>query len=373
LSGEFKIAVVLPLTGQFGPVGTDIQTGYQAGAADVNKHGGILGREVKLVIRDSASNAQQAVSAMRDLLADPTINAAVPEVFAGPNAAVLPLLEERKLISVSNGSFPDAGDPTKHPFNFQFTVTAAQQTAAALQIVTETGKKKLGVIGFTDANGQANAKLFADTAPSKGLQVVGTELFDATAKDYTPQLQKLRDAGAEVIVGQASGAPIGVIAQGLADLGWDVPVVGNPSWAASPLNDLVPAPAKPQIHFAQVLAGGRTGDSLSAQQAAFVQEIQDSGGKVGSLSVNSAGADAITGLAYAFNKAGSLDEAAAVKAMEGMAADPTAPTLNWQFFAGQSPKFTAQAHNPSGIDVSKAFLNCAIGPTVSGTYPCKAL
>src|ERR1700680_2922235 len=53
------IGMSLSLTGDFSADGIAFQQGYTLWAADINKHGGLLGRQVKLVILSDASNAAQ--------------------------------------------------------------------------------------------------------------------------------------------------------------------------------------------------------------------------------------------------------------------------------------------------------------------------
>jgi hypothetical protein len=79
----------------------------------------------------------------------------------------------------------------------------------------------------------------------------------------------------------------------------------------------------------------------------------------------------VTGLKYAFDKAGKIDQAAAVQAMEGMKNDPSAASLPWRFFPGQGPKFSAKVHDSSNIDPSIQFALDVIGEPVDGTYAGK--
>lgn len=76
----------------------------------------------------------------------------------------------------------------------------------------------------------------------------------------------------------------------------------------------------------------------------------------------------INALQYAFDKAGSLNEAAAVKAMEGLQNDPAAAKLPWRFFVGQGPKFSATAHDTSNINPNIMFAINEVGVPIDGTY-----
>jgi ABC-type branched-subunit amino acid transport system substrate-binding protein len=232
---------------------------------------------------------------------------------------------------------------------------------------------KIGLIDEDAESGRSRIEILRGLATEAGFEVVGVALVDFESNDFTAQLQQLRDDGAEAIVGQLSGAPIGVFAQGLEDLAWDVPVMGNASWAAAPLLDLVPESVRPQIQFAQNVSGGRTGPDLSEGQLELIANIEGAGDELINLSVHAAGFDLVLAMKYAFDTAGSLDGAAVIAAAEGMSEDPASAELPWQFFPGQGPMFSAEYHNPSLVDVSDLFLLCSIGELVQGTWPCEPL
>jgi branched-chain amino acid transport system substrate-binding protein len=370
-SGPFVIAGVLPLTGAFGPVGTTLVAGMNAQAALLNKQGGILGRQIQINIKDSASDTQQAVSAMRDVLSDPSsVDAVVAEATGSLNAAVMPIVAPTKIISVTSadqsGRF--------YPADFSFASSAPDESAASLQAIKSLNLTKVGIIGTDDDTGQADAHYLSALAPQYGLSVVNTELFDPNGNDYTAQLQKLRAAGAQVLTGNLKGTPIGVFGNGLANIGWtDVKVVGDLGWGSSPLSTLIPKSVQPQVMWAGALGATRIGGKLTASQQQFIQAIKDTHGQLLSLTASGVGADMVTALKYAFDKAGKIDQAAAVKAMQGLKDDPSAASLPWRFFVGQGPRFSASVHDSSNINPAVMFALDAISNPVDGTYEGKKI
>jgi branched-chain amino acid transport system substrate-binding protein len=370
-AGPFVIAGVLPLTGAFGAVGTTLLAGMNAQAALLNKQGGILGRQIQINIKDSASDTQQAVSAMRDVLSDPSgVDAVVAEATGSLNAAVMPIVAPTKIISVTSAS----GQATFYPTDFSFGSTPQDESVASIQAIKSLHLTKVGIIGGTDASGQSEAQELSALASKYGLSVVDTELFDPNGKDYTAQLQKLRAAGAQVLTGNLKGTPIGVLGNGLANIGWtDVKVVGDVGWGSSPLSTLIPKSVQPQVMWAGALGATRIDGKLTASQQQFIQAIKDTHSQLLSLTSSGVGADMVTGLKYAFDKAGKIDQAAAVQAMESMKNDPSAGSLPWRFFPGQGPKFSAKVHDSSNIDPSIQFALDVIGEPVDGTYAGKKI
>ncbi|MBW0089859.1 ABC transporter substrate-binding protein [Pseudonocardia sp. KRD-184] len=371
-NGEFRITGVLPLTGALGPVGTPLLSGLQAQAMIVNQDGGILGRRVVVDIRDSASDAQRSVAAMREVLADPaSVDAIVAEATGSLNAAVLAVVDSTEIVSVTSGSTgaDTTEDVAEHPFSFSFASTAAADTRATLQAVAATGATRIGLVNPADDTGRAVDAGMAAAAAEYGLQVVGRELLDPSGRDYTTQLQLLRAAGAEVLTGNLKGTPIGVLTTGLVDLGWnDAQIVGTLGWGSSPLAELVPAEVQPRVRWTGAMAATRTDGMLSDAQTRFIEAIRATDGDLSSITASSVGGDMVLALKYAFESAGEMDQVAARDALERLGDDPAAAEIPWLFFVGQGPRFGPDAHDASRIDPALQYALNVIGEPVDGTY-----
>ncbi|MTD14050.1 ABC transporter substrate-binding protein [Nakamurella sp. YIM 132087] len=375
LDGEFVIGAVLPLSGPLGAVGSNILLGMQAEACLLNQDGGILGQKVVIETRDSAGDGQQAVTAMRDLLAGGTVDAVIPDTIGPITAAVLPQVTEAGLLGATAAGSSGVGDKADFPTNFQFALLPAQQTKMMLAAAAGTGATKIGIVGLDDDTGRGYADLIQSSAAEFGLEVAGEPQFlDGAATDYTAQLQVLRDAGVEVIVGNLFGAPIGVLSQGLVDLGWsDAKIMGTPGFGSSPVDQLVPKEAWGQVFWASPPAGCFGPEGLSSTQQAFVAAVKATGGELKAMLGSAVGSDMLTGIDYAFEKAGSMDSAAAITAMEGMNDDPAATDLPWLFFGGQGPKFSGEFHTTENVDTAALTWVCHVGDPQSGAFPGEPL
>jgi ABC-type branched-subunit amino acid transport system substrate-binding protein len=370
LHGDLNIVGVLPLTGELGPIGVAEKAGMEAEAYELNQGGGILGRKVVLNIQDSAGDPQQAVSAMRSLLANPSqVDAVVSEATASLNAAVLPIVTASGKLSVTTASGTNTGSPTLHPRDFSFGEPAKLVSYASIMALRQLGYTKIGLVGQGDNASNATLAYLAEEAPKYGMQIVGTEELDPSGTDYTAQLQKLRSAGAQVLAGQVDGTAIGVEMQGVENLNWtSAKVLGDIGWAASPIYSLVPQPVQGQVIVTDIAAGTRIDGKLSPVQKDFIKAMNATGGSFDSLTTSAAGADEILGIKYAFDKAGTTNGAAAAKAMEGMSTDPAAKSYPWVFYAGQSPDFSVSTHDSSNINPSKFFTLVKVAEPVDGTY-----
>lgn len=374
--GTFVVAGVLPLTGPYASIGLGLEQGLKAGAKATNDQGGILGREVTVAITDSAGDPQQSVSAMREILRDPkAINGVIGELTGSLNTAVLPVTTPAGAITMTVGGQPPKGDPKNRPYNFTFGATPEAQSAAtvAAAVAAHPTAKKVGVLATSDSAGKQNGAEMERQAKAAGLTVLGVEAFDPTSKDYAGQLQKLRAAGAEMLLSSLKGNQIGVFSQGLENLLWNVPVMGDPGYSGSPLETLIPKSQWERTHWVAAKSTARLGGQFTASQKAFIQAMKDTGNYFGALSTSLAGGDMILAFKYAYEKAGTLDSTAALKAMEGMNADPAAQQMDWHYIVDQGPRYSADAHDTSNIDPSLFFATMTLGQPVDGTYEGTAM
>jgi branched-chain amino acid transport system substrate-binding protein len=367
---EFVIAAVVPMTGALAVPGNDILAGIKTQIDLINEEGGILGQQVRLEVKDSASDPQQAVSAMRALLADPSkVDAVIPEITGTTNAAVLPIVTQSKIISVTTAAQPPNGDPENRPYNFSIVTTPETQVAAALAAARKVSDTdKLGLSVRQDATGDEVVKQFEAQAADFGFEIVGTERLAVDGKDFTAQLQNLRASGAEIVSGNMLGTMLGVFAQGLENLGWDVPVVGDAGFSNAPLNEIIPASVQPQIKYAGYMASTRVGGELSDAQQGFIDALATSGHKVSAYGTAAGGADIVLTIKYAFDKAGEVDQDKALAALESMQGDPAAEELDWKFLLGTGPQYSEGVHDTSNLDPAGKFAINVIDEYTDGIH-----
>ncbi|MBN8798346.1 MAG: hypothetical protein J0H45_03155, partial [Stenotrophomonas nitritireducens] len=90
--------------------------------------------------------------------------------------------------------------------------------------------------------------LAAELPQTYGLPVVGYKQHSGDAKDLTPQLQSLREAGADIIAfSTVAREGVRVVMLGLQTLGWKAKVVGEPAALYGDLTEQVPSAVHDQF------------------------------------------------------------------------------------------------------------------------------
>lgn len=234
----YRVLLTGGLSGQ-GALAANSQTASLATKAGVqvqNAAGGIGGRQIELTTVEDAGDATIAVTKLRE-----AINSGnKPDLYlnSGPSsigAAVLPILKQNNILSLSLSPAPDSTDPTKFPLNFDLAPGATDTARGISEYVKTKGYNSVGVLHGSTAYGELFGEEMTKALGKVGVAAAGNEEYDATALDMTAQLQSLKNAGAAAIALDAYGAPLGYVLQSLERLGWEVPLIGNTSVSATNL------------------------------------------------------------------------------------------------------------------------------------------
>ena len=177
-------------------------------AADVNARGGLNGRPVKVIFADDGGDPNKALSLVRRMIDEDKVVAFYGNHSPTTEAAINPLLEQRKIPSIS-GCFCDK-DNARSPMQFTVGIGAEQGLAYSHSLPLRTfapDKKKVSVINCREVPiCQILAKRIKEHASSIGLQVVHEAQATLSQPDYTAENAAnnsnlaLGNAGADAMV-----------------------------------------------------------------------------------------------------------------------------------------------------------------------------
>jgi branched-chain amino acid transport system substrate-binding protein len=316
-----KIGVVLSITGWGGFIGTPEKEAMVAVAEQVNRKGGVLGRQIELLIEDDQSNPTTAVIATTKLVRDLKVCMVLGPAIADSGMAMIPILEKEEV------PFPVSG-PVITPYKkwvFNVTPNDIINSSQVLEYaVNGLGGKRIAVIHDTAKFGMTGWKVFEDEIKKyPGASIVAEEKFDTADTTVVPQLSKIKAANPDVIIVQSPGAQAAVVAKSYKQLGMRNMVTGPPGMA-SPEFLKIAGPIAEERGW--VLIGDRilVGEKLPANEPyrkntydPFKKLIKEKYGESRMLSVfHAVGHDAIYIAVAALQTAGSDDRAAIRDALE---------------------------------------------------------
>ncbi|SHH14540.1 ABC transporter substrate-binding protein [Pollutimonas bauzanensis] len=367
-SGEpFRIGAILSKTGAFSQYGQFIEQGLNVAVKRINANGGILSRPVKLIIRDDASNPGRALLAAKSLVADEKVDVIYPEVISGLALAVLPYTTQKKILTISSGASPLIGDPKKFPYSFQLADVASKRTEAVAAALKKVGAKKVGILVSTNPPQVALGDTLAADLPKKyGIDVAGYKQFSVEAKDLAPQLQSLRDAGADTIAFD-SGAREGVrvVMTGMQTLGWKAKVVSEPAVLYGDLTEQVPASVHDQFLAVNYRVGTWTG-TPRPELSAFIKDLKLEG-PVNNLPYSALANDAVYMAKWAFETAmkekGNTKAETLKEILETRSAVPAGYSVVFS-----DPKYSATDHTTTNADYTEMWGLIRVSKPRDGAY-----
>ena len=212
----------------------------KAGVDLVNKNGGIDGKKVTIKVVDDQADPTVAVTKLREAIAK-----AKPDLVlnSGPSTvadATLPILKQNNILSFNIGPTATSADPKAFPLNFDLSASAQNQLDAFPPYFAEKGYKKVGILHGSSSYGEVYGAAAEKTFKAAGVNVVANEEYDVAALDMTAQLEAIRAKSPDALVLDAYGAPLGYVLKGVEKLGWNIPIIGNTSVAATGLISTAP-------------------------------------------------------------------------------------------------------------------------------------
>ena len=196
----FKIGVIGPMTGDYAQYGLGVYHAVQLAAEEVNANGGSNGYNVEvLAAGDDQGDPEKAVNAYNDLL-DKGMQMLCGTVTSGACIAVGAEAAESTFLFTPSGTAVDCITSGSNEFRMCFT-DPAQGTKSAEFI----GKHKLAtkVAVLYDSSADYNSGVndaFVAAAEDNGLEVVADEAYTADSNtDFSVQLKKIKDSGAELL------------------------------------------------------------------------------------------------------------------------------------------------------------------------------
>ena len=138
-----RIGMVNPLTGVLSALAQSEVDGAKYAEAEINKKGGILGRQVELLVEDSANDVGTGVQKTRKLIDRDNVNAIIGDVNSGIAYAMSQVTNEKKVFHIVAGGHTDPITGTNCKWNvFRVCNTTTMDTSAITpELVKKFGKK----------------------------------------------------------------------------------------------------------------------------------------------------------------------------------------------------------------------------------------
>jgi branched-chain amino acid transport system substrate-binding protein len=319
-----KVGWLSSLTGPLSSAAIAENQGVQLAVDEINAAGGIGGRKIELLTRDTSGDPTKAVNLAQQLAFSEKVHFIIGPVNSGEGLATTPIIARAGVPNLIIGAVDELIDPVKYPRAFRVINTNKQWISTGNDYALKVLKKsKVAVIGDTTGYGTSSAKTAQELLEAAGVKPVYTVLLDPNKTDLTDELAKARAAGADVVMPwSAATGLLGRLLNARGDMGWNVPVVGHPAVMAPQIRKLLNKPEYWEQTFASGYASTTYGSDgkLPPATQQLVDKVRPKLANGGEIDILfwwvAMGYDTVKIIEHAIKSANGTDPAAIQKVLE---------------------------------------------------------
>jgi branched-chain amino acid transport system substrate-binding protein len=160
-----KIGFPMPLSGPAAVYGVPVTKGAELAVADINAKGGVLGRKLELLPRDSKANADEAVRLARELIIKNNVDFLSGTLTSAEAPAVSTIAKENKVVFVAPVAKTTrlTAPENLHPYIFRLASNTTIEGHTAASLMAKWGEvKRVATIAPDYAYGRDAVAAFVD-------------------------------------------------------------------------------------------------------------------------------------------------------------------------------------------------------------------
>nr|WP_223479627.1 substrate-binding protein [Oricola indica] len=217
-----KIGIPVGLSGANSVVAPSVVQASELAVEQINAHGGVLGRELELIIADDESGAQGAQRAYDSLVFQHRVDAIVAMETSAARNAGLPIVNRGQIPYIYTSFYE--GKSCSPWMHINAWVPEQQVAPIVDQFMNELGAKSFFLIGSDYAFGRGMLEFTREYVEANGGEVVGEEYLPMDGSDWTAIISQLRSANPDALItSTAGGAPNVTLTKQLRTSGVNIP------------------------------------------------------------------------------------------------------------------------------------------------------
>ena len=255
-SNEIKIGANLEMTGNTATFGQSATNGAKLAIKQVNAKGGVLGKQITLVVADNKSDTAEAANAMQKLATQDKVIASIAPIASSSVMAAAQVNESAKILGIS----PTASNPnvTVDPetgkvrdYLFRATFIDPFQGAVMANFAKNTLKAQKAAVYIENSSDYSKGlgKFFKETFVQNGGNIVSDEAYLAKDTDFKATLTKIKASNPDVIFVPGYYQEVGMIIKQAREIGITVPILGADGWDSAKLPEIAGAEALNNTFF----------------------------------------------------------------------------------------------------------------------------
>ena len=271
-----KIGSVLSVTGPAAFLGDPELKTLQMYVEDLNKKGGVLGRQLELVHYDDGSDANKANGFTKRLIDNDKVDVIIGGTTTGATMSMVPLVTKAEVPFISLAGAVVVIEPVKK-WVFKTPHTDRMAAEKVFEDMKKRNLTKVALLSETSGFGQSGKKETEAVAAKYGITLVANETYGPKDTDMSPQLTKIKNAaGVQAVFVFGLGQGPAIVTKNYKQLGISLPLYQSHGVAsdeflklAGPAADGVRLPSPAQLIPEQLPASDPQKPIVTAYDLAY--------------------------------------------------------------------------------------------------------
>lgn len=219
-----KIGALFAVTGPASFLGAPEEKTVKMMEEQINAKGGLLGRKLQIIVKDTAGSPEKAVSFAKQLIEEEQVLAIIGPSTSGETMQIKQLCEENGMILVSAAAAEVIVNPVaKHVF--KTPQKDSQAVTWIFNTMKDLGLTKAAVLSSNDGFGNAGKKQIEEMAKPAGIEILVNEVYDKQATDLSDLLTKVKStAGVQAVINWSIVPAQSIVAKNMKQIGLNVPL-----------------------------------------------------------------------------------------------------------------------------------------------------
>ena len=233
-----KVGAFLSLTGPTSAYGVSAENAIKLAADEVNRSGGIDGKQIELEIEDDQSNLQQVPDVVNHLIKEHKVHALIAEPVSTRAMLAAPIAQQNQIVMISSASVkPEL--TMQGDYIFRACFISSTEGDAIAKFTVDHLKAKSAAIILDDRNDYAVvlAGFFADSFKKRGGQIVSEQKYEANATDLSAQMNAIKTAAPDIVFAPGFYTTAPIVAREVKKAGIKSTLIGSDGWDSPKLLD----------------------------------------------------------------------------------------------------------------------------------------
>jgi len=238
-TGAILIGFYGDLSGRTSNFGQSTKNGVLMITDEINKSGGINGRQIQLISEDDEGRPEKAATVVTKLIDQDRVIALIGENTSGNTLAAAPKAQSSHVPMISPSSTaPSVTQVGDYIFRVCFIDPFQGEVMAKFAANTLNAKTAAVMLDFNSPYSRGLTEFFENSFTKLGGKVIGRQSYTQGDRDYKGQLTAIRALNPDVIYVPGYYGEVGVIAKQSQQLGIKAPLLGGDGWDATQLREL---------------------------------------------------------------------------------------------------------------------------------------